>query len=333
MVRSRRRGLAPPARGVPDSDTPGLGRFSPRFPERGVDQRRAAVFWARGVAQASDAAARAAARGQCAAPKLPAVRRGSAAGRRPSRLGSSRRRTSRPSIASSTRAHSHRRADTSRSPACRPPPRAAPSGRATKPRSSWWTCNAPARKGSWRRLAGGPRSSARRCNGARPIRICSSTTSKCRRSGSRPRASAALRAVRARVRPSAKQASAAEGSTDWRPHGVRLDMHSGRRTRLGCTVYHVSSDGRWALTPDLRRMSRTQLGYGVHVPEGQVPRNSGAPRDDGLWVSDTRTGECRMLVSLAEVASPTRATRRSAARVRSTPRFRRTLSTPNGTRK
>ena len=106
--------------------------------------------------------------------------------------------------------------------------------------------------------------------------------------------------------PSGKETSAAEGSTDWRPYGVRLDMHSGRRTRLGCTVYHVSSDGRWALTPDLRRMSRTQLGYGVHVPEGQVPRNSGAPRDDGLWVSDTRTGECRMLVSLAEVAAHAR---------------------------
>ena len=66
-------------------------------------------------------------------------------------------------------------------------------------------------------------------------------------------------------------------------------------------MYHVSADGRWALTPDLRRMSRTQLGYGVHVPEEHMPRNRGAPHNDGLWVTDTRTGECRKLVSLAEV--------------------------------
>ncbi|MFP4056200.1 MAG: hypothetical protein ACLF0G_04960 [Candidatus Brocadiia bacterium] len=87
----------------------------------------------------------------------------------------------------------------------------------------------------------------------------------------------------------------------WRPFAVRLDPRTGRRKALEGTVYMVSLDGRWAASPCLKRTGLTQAGYGVVVPEGQVPRNRGAARDDGVYVTDTATGQRRLLLSFADI--------------------------------
>jgi hypothetical protein len=70
---------------------------------------------------------------------------------------------------------------------------------------------------------------------------------------------------------------------------------------LDGTVYMVSPDGRLAASPSLLKMSLTQLGYGVIVPPNVTPENRGAPDDDGLFVTDTGTGECRLLASLKQI--------------------------------
>jgi hypothetical protein len=87
----------------------------------------------------------------------------------------------------------------------------------------------------------------------------------------------------------------------WRPFGVRLDPTTGERRALAGTVYSVSSDGTKAASPCLLRTARTQAGYGVIVPPGHVPRNVGAPDDDGLYVTDTATGASTLLVSIARI--------------------------------
>lgn len=87
----------------------------------------------------------------------------------------------------------------------------------------------------------------------------------------------------------------------WRPFGVRMDPLTGDRQELEGTVYMVSPDGRWAASPCLLRTARTQAGYGVLAPPEAIPRNRGAPEDDGIWVTDTRTGRRRLLVSLRQV--------------------------------
>ena len=88
---------------------------------------------------------------------------------------------------------------------------------------------------------------------------------------------------------------------DWVPFGVRLDPGSGVARRLGGTVYSVSSDGRWAASPCLRRMAVTQRGYGVVVPRRCIPESRGAPVDDGIWLTDLDSGDSRLLVSIAQI--------------------------------
>jgi hypothetical protein len=87
----------------------------------------------------------------------------------------------------------------------------------------------------------------------------------------------------------------------WLPYGVRVDPLGDEQRRLGGTIYAVSPDGRWSASPCLRRVGRTQRGYGVVVPPSRVPENRGAAADDGIWLTDTETGETRLLASIAAV--------------------------------
>ncbi|UKI31448.1 MAG: hypothetical protein L6W00_27330 [Lentisphaeria bacterium] len=68
-------------------------------------------------------------------------------------------------------------------------------------------------------------------------------------------------------------------TTTWTPFGMVLDPVSGASRKLEQCVYHVSPDGRYALSADLRAMRRTQWGYGVMVPDQLVPEHFGpSPR-------------------------------------------------------
>jgi hypothetical protein len=88
---------------------------------------------------------------------------------------------------------------------------------------------------------------------------------------------------------------------DWLPFGVRRDLLTGVRQELSGTVYMVSPDGKRAASPCLRRTARTQAGYGAVVPPEHLPANSGAPDDDGVYVTDLESGRSRLLVSLRRV--------------------------------
>ena len=90
-------------------------------------------------------------------------------------------------------------------------------------------------------------------------------------------------------------------TSSWRPFGVRMDPASGEVQRLDGTVYMVSPDGKYAASPCLLRTGATQAGYGVITPEGVPPVNSGAADDDGIYVTDTTTGACRLLVSFRDI--------------------------------
>ena len=84
-------------------------------------------------------------------------------------------------------------------------------------------------------------------------------------------------------------------------YGVKMNPLSGERVRLGGTVYMISPDGEKAVSCCLRRIGRTQAGYGVIVPETHVPKNSGVPNDDYVFVTDTQSGECKKLISYQEI--------------------------------
>ena len=87
----------------------------------------------------------------------------------------------------------------------------------------------------------------------------------------------------------------------WRPFGVKMNPITGERRELNGTVYMVSPDGKWAASPCLLRTALTQAGYGVIAPAEAVPLNEGAADDDGVYITDTETGRCRLLVSFSEI--------------------------------
>ena len=81
-----------------------------------------------------------------------------------------------------------------------------------------------------------------------------------------------------------------------------LDVKTGHRRTLPAPIYAVSPDGRWAVTPDFRRVAVTSHpGYGyVGFPDPH--RDKLAPEDSGIWWVDLESGKQELIVSLAEVA-------------------------------
>ena len=81
-----------------------------------------------------------------------------------------------------------------------------------------------------------------------------------------------------------------------------LDVRTGRSRTLPLPIYALSPDGSYALTLNFSRVARTRPGYGyVGVPDPH--EGEPAPEGDGIWWMDLRTGEHKLIISLAEVAS------------------------------
>lgn len=80
-----------------------------------------------------------------------------------------------------------------------------------------------------------------------------------------------------------------------------VDVGTQKKRTLPAPVYNLSPDGRYAITPDFRRLNEVRPGYGyAGVPD---PRRAVlAPDDAGLWRMDIATGERRMLFSFSEIA-------------------------------
>lgn len=87
----------------------------------------------------------------------------------------------------------------------------------------------------------------------------------------------------------------------WKPVTVKLNPQTGDFEKFGRGVYQVSPDGKSALCCSLEKMPRTQFGYGVRIPEEKIPVNWELSDDDGLFITDLESGDCRLLVSLREL--------------------------------
>ncbi len=94
--------------------------------------------------------------------------------------------------------------------------------------------------------------------------------------------------------------------SDWKPFAWRLDPLTGVRVRMEGTVYHASPDGRWLISANMATMRKTQPGYGVVVPDEAVRDNAGPVDDDGFFITDTRTGKRRRLVSIRQLLAQAR---------------------------
>lgn len=91
----------------------------------------------------------------------------------------------------------------------------------------------------------------------------------------------------------------------WIPQLMKVDIGSGRQERSVGGVYQVSPDGRSAAATSMEKMRRTQLGYGVLVPDDRSQRNVGAREDDGLFITNLANGQRQLIVSLADTVEHT----------------------------
>ncbi len=92
-------------------------------------------------------------------------------------------------------------------------------------------------------------------------------------------------------------------TANWQPFAWKLDPSTGKRQKMGGTVYHASADGRWLISANMTTMRKTQPGYGVCLPDQGVRWNVGPANDDGFYLTDTDTGKSKLLVSIAELLS------------------------------
>jgi hypothetical protein len=80
-----------------------------------------------------------------------------------------------------------------------------------------------------------------------------------------------------------------------------LDVQTGKRRTLPHPFYTVSPDGRTAVAPDYRRINDMRPGYGyAGLPDPNA--DFLAPEGAGISHLDLDTGECELIVSLADVA-------------------------------
>ncbi len=87
----------------------------------------------------------------------------------------------------------------------------------------------------------------------------------------------------------------------WLPYGIKMNPLTSEKMKLDGTIYMVSPDGKWAVSTCLRRIGATQAGYGVIVPNDYVPVNKGVVDDDGVYVTNTTTGDSRMIASYKRI--------------------------------
>ncbi len=97
-------------------------------------------------------------------------------------------------------------------------------------------------------------------------------------------------------------------TSTWTPYAIKLNPLTGEKKILDGAVYDVSPNGKWLVSTDLKNIGYTQAGYGVIVPKDQITFNQGASETDGVFVTNTQTGQTRMIASYKKIVdecSPT----------------------------
>jgi len=77
------------------------------------------------------------------------------------------------------------------------------------------------------------------------------------------------------------------------------DVHTGEKREIPMPIYAVSRDGKKAVSLNFSRVHSTRPGYGYnHLMHLAGPDVSD---EDGVWIVDLQTGECRLIVTIEQV--------------------------------
>lgn len=85
--------------------------------------------------------------------------------------------------------------------------------------------------------------------------------------------------------------------------GVRVDPFSHQEFELDGPVYMSSPDGSLSLSPHLESISIVQRGYGGNLPDCSALMKTGVCSDDGVYITNNRTGESSLLLSFADIVN------------------------------
>ncbi|MNZ25843.1 hypothetical protein D3C78_430170 [compost metagenome] len=88
---------------------------------------------------------------------------------------------------------------------------------------------------------------------------------------------------------------------DQNPHGLKVNIFTGTEYPLHGCIYMVSADGKLSISPCLIRISQVQAGYGVKVHKDALKKYKHDPDKDGIFITNTKTGERQLLLSLREI--------------------------------
>jgi hypothetical protein len=80
-------------------------------------------------------------------------------------------------------------------------------------------------------------------------------------------------------------------------YGLKVNIKTNHVKKLEGSVYMISPCGGFSISPCLKRIVRVQRGYGVRIPIEFVPKNEGASDEDGLYLTNNRTGSKSLLVN------------------------------------
>jgi hypothetical protein len=80
-----------------------------------------------------------------------------------------------------------------------------------------------------------------------------------------------------------------------------LDVQTRRKRTIPHPIYTASPDGRWAVSPDFRRVNDMRPGYG-YAGLADPYADQLAPEESGIFRVDLETGDAQLVVSLADIA-------------------------------
>ena len=87
---------------------------------------------------------------------------------------------------------------------------------------------------------------------------------------------------------------------DGKFRAVVMNWRTKRERVLPMPVSAVSEDRTWAVSINYARLYLTRPDYGYAGPGQDACADVAWPENDGLWTMDLKTGECRMILSVAQ---------------------------------
>lgn len=81
---------------------------------------------------------------------------------------------------------------------------------------------------------------------------------------------------------------------------IIMDTKTSEKKILPTTIYSIHPNGRYAVTPNFARLHHTRRGYG-YAGVLDPWYNEPAPKNDGIYLLDLKTGEFKLIISIAQL--------------------------------